>query len=100
MVKHSDSKDSSPLEKWRRQKDKIFEADAVESDDLTVGATSGSRKSSTFPRVSATNRGGSGDLKFIPIQAPPPKGEATMIPGQRRRKSAEPTLMPIPAPPP
>ena len=118
MVKPTYSEGGSPLDKWRRQKDKVLEADSVVSEeptaDTTADTTGGFKSPPAIPRASSAIRGSSGDLNYVPIQAPPPKGEPTMVPirapppkgeptmvpGQRRRRSAEATMVPIQTPPP
>ncbi len=111
MVKPTFSEGGSPLEKWRRQKDKVLEADAVEPpvepEDPPEDPPGGFKKPPAFSPAFPTMRGGSGDFTYLPIQAPPPKGEptmipiqsrpkgeATMMPGESRRRSADPTMMP------
>ena len=108
MVKSTISKGSSPLDKWRQQKDKVLEADAVESEEPAADTAFSPKKSPTLHGASSPLQGSSGDLKYMPIEAPPPKGETTMVPiqapppkgeatliqGESRRQSTDPAMVP------
>lgn len=129
MVKPTYSESRRSLEKWRRKKDKVLEVDPVERPVESVYPTEdppgGYKRPPAIPRVFPTMGESSGDLTYLPIQAPSPKGEptmvpirapspkgeatmipiqsrpkgeATMMPGQSRRQSADPTMVPIQAP--
>ncbi len=50
--------------------------------------------------IAGESRRQSADPTMVPIDAPPPKGEATMTPGESRRGSAKLTMTPTPPPPP
>jgi len=109
VVKPPSSENATPLEKWRLRKDKVLEADSVESEELPAYTPSASKSPPLFSKDSSPFQGRSGDLTYVPIQPPPSKGEATMMPIQappskgeatmlagesRGRKSAEATMLP------
>jgi len=85
-------RDLSPLEKWRRLKNKVLERASVEAKPLP-GTPDLEDSEKTRYAISETPKK-LGDLDYVPIIAPKPKGEATMIPGQAQGGKGEATMVP------
>ncbi len=94
-AKPTETNDDSPLEKWRRWKDKVFEADSVVSEEPPAEPVPVLKETPRYQQAPQKVYGSSGGPDLVPIKAPPPKGEPTMMPIDIRRGSGEPTMIPI-----
>ena len=98
VVKPTYSESRRSLEKWRRKKDKVLEVDPVERPVESVYSTEdppgGYKRPPAIPRVFPTMGESSGDLTYLPIQAPSPKGEPTMVPIRAPSPKGEATMIP------
>ena len=92
MRRSGKERDLSPLEKWRRLKNKVLERTSVEAKPLPGTPDLEDSEKNRYA-ISETPKK-LGDLDYVPIIAPKPKGEATMIPGQAQGAKGEATMVP------